>query len=505
MVEPAGETLSPGQALSHRVYLLTPDGERIDRTPAAQLASSDPDRLQVSGQEVRALAPGRAELSATLPESSTPGRAIVSVGTEAITDLIVEPAQIALSVGERARLRVLGRSSSGTRELFPQDKLKIAVGGASPQVVCILESQEVEAVAAGTAELIVTWDDRLRKQVPVTVSVDEWTGLEIEPRAATIHPGQRVAYVLSALRGGRRRPVGPQDGLRLSVADPQVAEPAQQTGIRGTKPGRTKVVAQLGRHRAEADLEVIAGSGWEGLAVRTLLPGAAVTKPDGRAALVGPAGVIEPQRPSAPVGAPPVAVSPRERLWIEPPRVVLPVGSTTPRLAVMVRPPGGAPREMPAVLESLDLQIIAPADQAPGRFVAKAPGRTQVRALCAGQELYADVTVTASRFTSLATRIADQDDRGFRVLAELSAPAAEGPLEYRVYVPGQAPPAWVPAQQVRDQPRVVLQSPRLPTGPPSTVYRLMFEARSRANDSVQQYPFTFRLAPVIERIDNTRQ
>lgn len=71
-----------------------------------------------------------------------------------------------------------------------------------------------------------------------------------------------------------------------------------------------------------------------------------------------------------------------------------------------------------------------------------------------------------------------------------------------MYRTGQTPSGgWTPARVEGDRRRVVLESPRIPTGPPSTFYTLTFEARDPATGTVQQYPFTFRLAPQIERAE----
>ena len=294
MVEPVAAILSPGQAVELRVFLVTKDGLRIDRTGAAALTSSAPDKVQISGQWASALAPGVAEITAALPEASVPGRAYVTVQ---------------------------------------------------------------------------------------------------------------------------------EDG------QPIVGRPA-----------------------------------------------------------VGPRRFV---------------VRPSDRLWIKPDRAALKVGDSTPRFVVMLQPEGGTPRPVAAAVESLDTRVLAPDGRAPGRFVASAPGRTQVRAFYGGREVYADVTVTGSRFATITTSISNPNDKDFGVSAEVLAPATEGPLEYRVYAPGQKPPdRWVSAQREGDRLRAVLESPRLPNGPPSAVYRLMFEARDAATKTIQHYPFTFQLKPVIQQRTN---
>ncbi|MHC4402904.1 MAG: hypothetical protein ACYTG0_24860, partial [Planctomycetota bacterium] len=63
------------------------------------------------------------------------------------------------------------------------------------------------------------------------------------------------------------------------------------------------------------------------------------------------------------------------------------------------------------------------------------------------------------------------------------------------------PGAWVPAEEHGATRRVVLESPRIERGPWSSRYGLILEARSLTTGTVQQYPFTFRLAPRLERTD----
>jgi hypothetical protein len=197
-----------------------------------------------------------------------------------------------------------------------------------------------------------------------------------------------------------------------------------------------------------------------------------------------------------------VVTAPSDRLWLEPPRSALGVGGTTPRFAVMAQSPGGTPREVASTLQSMNPAILTPATDQPGRFLAKQMGSTQVRATVGDRVLYADVNVSGARFDTVRTSIASPTDKDFGVRAEITAAGTDGALEYRVYrtgYPGSEP--WVPAQVEGGQRRVVLESPRIPIGRPSAFYSLTFEARDPATGTVQQYPFTFRLAPTIERAE----
>lgn len=511
-IEPASGVLSVGQAMPLRVFLTGANGLRVDRTSAATLTSSSPDKVQVSGDWARGLAPGEAEITATLPESKTPGRAAIRVDNHPITDLVVEPSRIAMAVGDRARLWVLGRSASGLRELFPQEQLAMRAAGASPDAIRIVGSQHVDGVRPGSAAVEVVWAGKLRREAAVVVSDEAWKGLVIDPAAATIHPGQGLVYTVTGVRGGRRRVIRASDGLKLSVADPNVAQAAADGVVRGLAVGQTNVIAEVGASRVQSPLTVISGRRPSDLVVVTPGVGLPVDDPDGAAYLVGPGGVVDPLwdarwhvGPAVPnpgsVGPGGTVVPLDERVWVEPGRASLGVGETTPRFAVMSQSPGGTPREIPAVMESVDPRVLAAVPGSPGRFVARQMGSTQVRATVGNRTVYAEVAVTGARFDVIRTSIASLTDTDFRVRAEITAAGTEGKLEYRVFRAGDEAGPWVAAQVDGGRRRVVLESPRIPIGPPSAVYRLTFEARDPATGSVQQYPFTFRLAPQIERAE----
>jgi len=197
-----------------------------------------------------------------------------------------------------------------------------------------------------------------------------------------------------------------------------------------------------------------------------------------------------------------VQVTGPERVWIEPPEVSVRVGETTPPFAVMAEGAEGRPYQVPATLESMDTNILI-LHPSSFRFVATSLGGTQVRAVYRGREVFAAVTVTGERFVDVDTTLKEGPE-DFSVAIEVLAADSEGPLEYRMYVAGGVPPdVWVPAEKHGEHRRAVLESPRIPYGARSARYSLIIEARSPQSGTVQQYPFTFRLAPNIERIERS--
>ncbi|MDY0168223.1 MAG: hypothetical protein RBS80_16865 [Thermoguttaceae bacterium] len=280
VVEPGTGDLAAGQALPLRVYVLTDDGQRIDRTASAVLTSSAPATVTILGNRACAVAPGEAQLTATLPDVDGAGRAHVRVNEHPIEAIALDPARLDLIPGDTARIRVLGRAPSGTHELFPQESLRVTTGGASPSAIRISGGEVVEAAAPGEAAVEAAWQGRLKAQAPVSVTKDAWSDLVLEPGRSTVHPGHGLVYQLSAIRGGQRRVLTAADGVELYPADSNVAQSAGDMAVVAMAPGRTAVVARLGAAQAEALLDVVPGSG----------PGSSdvVVGPGGRDVVYGP-------------------------------------------------------------------------------------------------------------------------------------------------------------------------------------------------------------------------
>jgi len=309
------------------------------------------------------------------------------------------------------------------------------------------------------------------------------------------------------MRGSQRRVLGSESGVQLSVGHQDVAEPVGPLAVRGIKSGQTTVVARVGDQRAEASLEVVAETAPVGGDTIVGVPGSIeVYGPGygffgdlwhwGRGKWQGYKGwdgykeYIE-RRPGVTSGP-----SLGDPLSIEPSEITLQVGQATPPLKVTAQGQSGPPHEVPAVLESTDPNVLAP--DAPGRFVAKGFGSTQLRAEYRGREAFSKVTVTGNRFMKVNARL-NEGTENFDVSLEVLAAKSEGPLEYRVYVAGQSPAeAWVPAEVQGEFRRVSLRGPAMPYGPRGALYHLMIEARDAGGGAIQQYPLTFRLKEDIE-------
>jgi hypothetical protein len=512
VVEPAEATLAVGQALPLRAFLIGKDGQRLDLTDVAQWSSpsapSPPTRHQVElrGNQVCAVVAGQADVTAKLPNGETTAKAHVTVTDDPITELVADPAQLVLSTGETAHLRIEGRAACGTHELFPQDKLSLDAKGANPSSIEITQPQDVHAVAPGSAKVAVRWTDKLKLslQVPVTVGDNVWTDLALTPSAATIHPNQAFDYQVIGRRGGVVQVVSP-DQVKLSASNPDVAHLDGMRVVAGA-PGTSEITAQVGGQQLKANLAVVVGEDAPRI-VGEPAGGVAVFGPggfwrDGR--WYGGEGVIEGGVVGVPGGV--VTDKPIAALFIDPAQTAVRLGQSTPRFHARAQDLAGNQIEVPASLESMNDKVLTP-DLAPGhegQFLAVGQGHTQVRARYADREANAEVTVGGDRFANVDSSVADPTDRDFAVNLDIAAGAGEGPLEYRAYQVGQPPPSgWVASQVQGDAQHTILQSPRLQKGPPSTFYDLMIESRNPADGSVQQYPFRFRVGLTIEKSTET--
>ncbi|MGD0898096.1 MAG: hypothetical protein ABR915_09700, partial [Thermoguttaceae bacterium] len=257
LVEPASVTLAPGQAEALRVFELTPQGDRVDVTARCVFRSTDEKIVKVIGGHACALAPGQVDIMAmpAMAPGSKAGRAVVRVNNEEITELMVDPKQLNMSVNDRMTLGIFGRApTAGIHEMFPQVDLKVAP--ARQGVVAVLGGNEIQAVGPGQDTIDVDYRGKLRQQVQASVAVNPYTDLRIEPPAATIHQGDALPYAVTAMRGGQRYVLTAADGVQLLVERPEVAQVLGNSAVMGSSPGTTAVVAQFGGQRAEASLQV---------------------------------------------------------------------------------------------------------------------------------------------------------------------------------------------------------------------------------------------------------
>ncbi len=271
LVEPAAATISVGQALEPRVYVVTPNGLKIDRTASAILVSSSKPTVEIRGFQACALQPGTAEISATIPEmmvKKVRGNCSMTVDSSPITELTVEPAALAMSVGDSRNLFIQGKSAAGLYPMFAQADLKVTT---SSPVAVMQGIRTVNAAQAGQATVDVAYKSA-KAQVPVTVTDDPYENLTIDPPAPTIAVGESMRFQVTATRGGRLHVLSAANGLKFYTADPKVAVASQDQAVLGVSEGRTVAVAELGTLKTDASVTVVP-PGVNGTGVNNILEG----------------------------------------------------------------------------------------------------------------------------------------------------------------------------------------------------------------------------------------
>jgi len=259
IIDPGAVNLVPGQMFDPRVYVITPEGERIDRTASAVLTSADPNAVTVQGTQLVAVAPGISQITAKVPGAQQPGMANVTVVDEQITELIIEPPTAMIYAGEQMPFTVMGRSAAGLRQMAPSPELQISKAGANPEAIELAGGHNVHGVQPGEALIVATYQGATA-QSTVTVSSADLSGLVLEPATATISPGQTITYQLIADVNGQPRALTRADGVELFVDNPAAAQVSgSQMAVLANEPGRVIVIAKHGEQEAEAVLDVTAG------------------------------------------------------------------------------------------------------------------------------------------------------------------------------------------------------------------------------------------------------
>ncbi len=261
VVEPESGSIAVGEYADLRVFLVSDDGQRVDRTGSATLASSAPDVLSVSRNRVTGISSGNATIQASLPGIESTGSASLEVVSDEFTSLQLLPSPLNLAVGQLKRIRIQAIGPRGRRALGDHPDLKIAVSGSNPDAVELSGTAQIRGATPGEATLNVSWHGLQAEPVPVRVTEQPITGLRIEPSSTNVGVNAQRRLQVFATRGGNEQAVTADDGLQLSVDDTSVAVVAGNQAIRGVRPGSAVLTARLGSQRAAAQVTVVADSG----------------------------------------------------------------------------------------------------------------------------------------------------------------------------------------------------------------------------------------------------
>jgi hypothetical protein len=259
VIEPASGTLAVGESFPLRVFLVGASGDRINRTASATFTSSDGAILSAAGSKITGIADGEATIKASLSKDLE-ASASFKVVAEKFTSLEVTPSRVKLAIGQRKPLKIEAVGPVGRRQFGEHPDLQIAIGGSDTN--CVQWSGgEVRGVSPGKATLQATWQGLQSPPVAVVVTDDPITGLRIDPRAIRVDIGGTEQLRVYVRRGREEDLVTADDGLKISLADPTVAEAGEDLIVTGQRAGTTTLTAQLGSQRAAGQVTVRTGKG----------------------------------------------------------------------------------------------------------------------------------------------------------------------------------------------------------------------------------------------------
>ena len=194
----------------------------------------------------------RSENSATVP---------VEVTKEEITALTADPPRLEMAAGDHRHLQVFGQAAtSGLKEMFPQSDLKVAPqkGG----TVDVIGGEDVQAKAIGDDTIDVSWQNKLKLEVPVNVMANAISVCKSRPDPRNRQ--RRAGGDLPGIGHAGRQPRNPH--TRGWRADECHGSHGRQRGLRHDRPNHPPRTNQGGgrfrRTKGRGHFERHPGRGW---------------------------------------------------------------------------------------------------------------------------------------------------------------------------------------------------------------------------------------------------
>jgi uncharacterized protein YjdB len=249
VIEPPGGVIMAGSIDRIRVIEVDNAGRRRERTSDARIRSSDAGVIRTQRDMIAGIAPGRAQLTASLPDSDLTASAEFRVADVTAEGISVSPAHLFLNVGEQASLSV----KVADETLSDRNRLKFRIASGS-EVISVSDRGVVTAHKPGAAAIDISWDGGEEKTVPVSV---RQVGI-FEPMLADADPGAPVDgessmdIAITDVRDDERYSMAkirvsvPADlgEIEFRVADSDGSEDPASPWVRGTNSGG-RLVATL--------------------------------------------------------------------------------------------------------------------------------------------------------------------------------------------------------------------------------------------------------------------
>lgn len=192
VITPSALTLSTGRTVRLVAQSLDSLGRELAGRPITWSSDNAAVASVASDGVVTAVAPGRAEISATA--EGKVGKAIIDVTPVPVASLVVAPITLALTVGSSRQVIATPRDSAGTALT---GRVVTWISGA-PSVATVSQTGVVTAIGTGAALILATCEGQ-QATVALTVTVAPVASIAIIPASASIVEGQGRSFIASLL------------------------------------------------------------------------------------------------------------------------------------------------------------------------------------------------------------------------------------------------------------------------------------------------------------------
>lgn len=192
VVTPSALTLTTGRAVRLTAQALDSTGRELSGRPITWSSDNAAVASVASDGTVTAVAPGRAEISATA--EGKVGKATIDVTPVPVASLAVAPTTLALTVGSSQQIVATPRDSAGN---VLAGRVVTWISGA-PSVATVSQTGVVTAIGTGAALILATCEGQ-QATVALTVTVAAVASIAVIPSSASIVEGQGRSFIASLL------------------------------------------------------------------------------------------------------------------------------------------------------------------------------------------------------------------------------------------------------------------------------------------------------------------
>lgn len=232
VITPSALTLSTGRTVRLVAQSLDSLGRELAGRPITWSSDNAAVASVASDGVVTAVAPGRAEISATA--EGKVGKAIIDVTPVPVASLVVAPTTLALTVGSSQQISATPRDSAG----IPLTGRVVTWISGAPSVATVSQTGVVTAIGTGAALILATCEGQ-QATVALTVTTAPVASIAIIPSSASIVEGQGRAFIASLLDSAGNQLFGRTQVW--SSSDVSIATVSQSGSVIAIAPGTVTI------------------------------------------------------------------------------------------------------------------------------------------------------------------------------------------------------------------------------------------------------------------------